>query len=30
MYEVTIKKIFSAAHALMIGGVREDLHEHNC
>ena len=29
MYEVTIKKTFSAAHTLIIGGVREDLHGHN-
>ncbi|MBN2283431.1 MAG: 6-carboxytetrahydropterin synthase [Deltaproteobacteria bacterium] len=29
MYEVTIKKSFSAAHTLTIGGVREELHGHN-
>lgn len=29
MYEVTIKKSFSAAHTLKIGGKCEDLHGHN-
>ncbi len=29
MYEITIKKIFSAAHTLTIGGEREELHGHN-
>ncbi|MCK9275288.1 MAG: 6-carboxytetrahydropterin synthase [Syntrophales bacterium] len=29
MYEITIKKTFSAAHTLVIGGEREELHGHN-
>jgi 6-pyruvoyltetrahydropterin/6-carboxytetrahydropterin synthase len=29
MYEVTIRKSFSAAHTLAIGGKCEDLHGHN-
>ena len=29
MYEITIKKKFSAAHTLMIGGKSETLHGHN-
>ena len=29
MYEITIKKTFSAAHTLDIGGKRENLHGHN-
>ncbi|MBW2630487.1 MAG: 6-carboxytetrahydropterin synthase QueD [Deltaproteobacteria bacterium] len=29
MYEITVKKTFSAAHTLNIGGKREDLHGHN-
>lgn len=29
MYEITVKKTFSAAHTLDIGGRREDLHGHN-
>ena len=29
MYEITVRKTFSAAHTLDIGGKREDLHGHN-
>ena len=29
MYEITVKKTFSAAHTLDIGGKRENLHGHN-
>ncbi|MCK4533933.1 MAG: 6-carboxytetrahydropterin synthase QueD [Syntrophobacterales bacterium] len=29
MYEITVKKTFSAAHTLDIGGERENLHGHN-
>jgi len=29
MYEITVKKTFSAAHTLDIGGKREELHGHN-
>ncbi|MEA2014093.1 MAG: 6-carboxytetrahydropterin synthase [Thermodesulfobacteriota bacterium] len=29
MYEITVKKTFSAAHTLVIGGKREELHGHN-
>ena len=29
MYEITVRKTFSAAHTLNIGGKREDLHGHN-
>jgi len=29
MYEITVKKTFSAAHTLMIGGKSETLHGHN-
>ncbi|MBN2178626.1 MAG: 6-carboxytetrahydropterin synthase [Deltaproteobacteria bacterium] len=29
MYEITVKRTFSAAHTLMIGGKSETLHGHN-
>jgi len=29
MYEITVRKTFSAAHTLNIDGKREDLHGHN-
>jgi 6-pyruvoyltetrahydropterin/6-carboxytetrahydropterin synthase len=29
MYEITVKKAFSAAHTLMVGGKSETLHGHN-
>ncbi len=29
MYEIVVESEFSAAHALVIGGVRESLHGHN-
>lgn len=29
MYEITVRKTFSAAHTLNIGDKREDLHGHN-
>ncbi len=29
MYEITVKKTFSAAHTLLIGGKSETLHGHN-
>ena len=29
MYEITVRKTFSAAHTLDIGGKRENLHGHN-
>lgn len=29
MYEITVHKTFSAAHTLVIGGEREQLHGHN-
>jgi 6-pyruvoyltetrahydropterin/6-carboxytetrahydropterin synthase len=29
MYKITVKKTFSAAHTLMIGGKSETLHGHN-
>ncbi len=29
MYEITVKRTFSAAHTLMIGGKNETLHGHN-
>ncbi len=29
MYELTVERVFSAAHALLINGQRESLHGHN-
>lgn len=29
MFQLSVKRVFSAAHALMLGGAREELHGHD-